>query len=144
VTDPTLPAPAGGNVVPYWPCWCDRENDNPDDAVTIYNTSGRNDGRGMVTGRRWWHHGISVKIRATRPDVGQLKARQIAAVFDQIIQGNSVTCPPNKFTDNNPHSYLVPCVTITSQFAFPAGKEVPKTERNSFTINAVCPIEELV
>ena len=127
VTDPTTSQ--------SWPCYASDEPDTPDNVVTIYDTQGRDDGRSMIDGERYEHHGIQIRVRAQSHVVGFLQARQIAVVLDQAVFRVGVTIAG--------HNFFVPCVSRTSG-VIPLGRDTPNTKRRIFTINAVCPIGELV
>jgi hypothetical protein len=127
VTDPTLDQP--------WPCYASDEPDIPDNCVTVYDTQGRDDGRSMIDGERYEHHGIQIRVRAQSHIFGYLQSRQIAVALDQFVVGAGVTV--------SGHSFFVPCVSRTSG-VIPLGRDTPNTKRRIFTINAVCPIGELV
>lgn len=134
VTDPSL------SPMQAWPCYATDEPDSPDSVITVYDTQGRDDGRSMIDGERYEHHGFQIRVRAPTHRIGQLKAQQIKVVLDQAVVHRTVT-----FNDQNgtSRSYDVPCVSRTSD-VIPLGKDTPSTKRRLFTINAVCPIGELI
>ena len=132
VTDPTL------SPLQPWPCYADDEPDSPDCVVTVYDTQGRDDGRSMIDGERDEHLGFQIRIRASTKRIGVTKAQQIKSAIDQAVQAASVTPPGSPA-----HSYMIPAISRTSQVIY-IGKETPATKRIVLTINAICPIAELV
>jgi Bacteriophage minor capsid protein len=121
-----------------WPCYASDEPDGPDSVITVYDTQGRDDGRSMIDGERYEHHGIQIRVRAVTHREGYLKARQIAVAIDQAVINKYVA-----FGDGTGRAYNIPCISRTSN-VIPLGKDTPNTKRRIFTINAVCPIGELV
>jgi hypothetical protein len=118
-TDPT----AGG----AWPVYVSDEPDSPDSCLTVFDTSARDRGRLMATGQRVEMHGFQVRVRSTTHPVGYTKARAVAVALDEDVYQTAVTL--------GGHVYMVHSVSRSSD-VIPLGKELPRSERSIFTINA--------
>jgi hypothetical protein len=91
---------------PEWPVYVDDEPNPapgyvPDEIIIVTDTTGTNDGRSMPDGERQEHHGISVRIRARRPDTGGELAERICAALNEQVLRRVVTI--------DAHVYLVQC-----------------------------------
>jgi len=121
--DPSVPG--------EWPVNVAREPNTPDDAITVYDTQGRDDGRTMVDGERQEHHGFQVRVRSMTHPAGYAKARSIADALDQGVLFTQV--------DVDGTTYTVFAVTRTSD-VIAIGKEAELSKRSLFTINAIAAI----
>lgn len=121
----TLPS-ASGN----WPIGIERPDD-PDDCVTITETTGKRDGRVMSTGEVIEHPGIQVEVRSADHNTGFLKAMQLATYCDESIY-NSVITFENKTYNIQNVSRVGPVMSI--------GRESPESKRELFTFNAMVTI----
>lgn len=116
-----------------WPVYVTSEAAEPDNAIFVTDTSPQDDGRSMVSGERWEHFGIQVKIRATTAKVGYTKAKTIQKAMDESIYGHLVNLDSSK--------YRVECFTKTRLLKL--GKETPNSIRSLFTVNALVSITRL-
>lgn len=132
----------GGAVAPTnppadWACYSEGEPDLPDRCVTVYTTQGTDDGRLMTDGELQQHYGVQVRVRADRHAVGYAKAAAIRALISDRAGGlydYAVTLDGT--------SYLVHCAAKVGQ-VLALGKEVPKTKRSLFTVNATITVTVL-
>src|SRR5678816_1809962 len=70
-----------------WPVFVGYLPDLPDNAICVYDTAGRLDGRIMRTGEQIEHAGIQTRVRGLNYLAVQAKALAIADMFD--VQFNS-------------------------------------------------------
>lgn len=124
----TLPS-AGGS----WPICATQELDSPDNAMTVYDTSGRLDGRTMTDGEQQEHYGFQVRVRSATHEAGHAKANAIAVALDQSVLLEVVTVETSV--------YLVQAVSRTTN-VLPIGKETGLSKRSLFTINAVVSLRQ--
>lgn len=110
-----------------WPIGVGVEADSPDDAITIYDTTGIGQGRTMPDGETQEMHGIQVRIRAARYEPGYTKARSIAVHLDTVYQ---------KIIVVKTHTYCVHSIGRISD-VISLGKESPQSKRILFTVNAL-------
>lgn len=120
-----------------WPVRATREADLPDNCITVYDTTGRDDGRTMTEGERIEHPGILIRIRSSKPKEGFVKAKAIATLLDESVRMNSVAIDSSH--------YLIENVSRTGNVIplGPAPKDLPNSERSLFTINAVVKLRQL-
>lgn len=121
----TLPSASGS-----WPIGIERPDD-PDNCVTITETTGRRDGRTMVDGEVVEHPGIQVEVRSADHNTGFLKAKQLATYCDESIC-NSVIMFENK-------TYNIINVSRAG-VVMSIGRESPESKRELFTFNAMVTI----
>lgn len=69
-----------------WPITYGVMPDTPDNALCVYNTDGRMDGRLMRSGTVIEHPGIQIKVRAQKDAAAHGKARVIADFLDATFQ----------------------------------------------------------
>lgn len=125
VTAPQIPKSSD------WGIYAEGEPSSPDNVVTLYETQGIDDGRDMITGEKFGAYGFQVRIRAVDHKTGILKANQIKTTMELKAGGIydlGVTI--------DGINYTVHAVSKIGQI-LSIGKEVPKTKRSLFTINAV-------
>lgn len=72
-----------------WPIFVDNEPDRPDECITIYNTTGRKNGR-TIEGEIQEHHGIQIRIRSAVSEEGYPKARILATTLDEEVYTENV------------------------------------------------------
>lgn len=113
-----------------WPIVVDDEPELPDNVLTIYDTTARDDGRAMIDGESWHHMGFQVRIRSRDFTAGYVKADAIQVALDEQVYQNTVSIGTAR--------YLVDCITGTTLIRL--GKELPASKRSLFTINALAPI----
>lgn len=118
-----------------WPIYIGNEPDEPDDVITIYNTSGLAGYRSAIDNIRQEYPGIQVRVRgSTNKEVGT-RAHLIAATIDQQILRESVTI--------DGVSYCIHSVMRTGT-VMDIGKETGVAKRSLFTINALITVETVL
>lgn len=113
-----------------WPVFVSVEPSDPDNCITLFDTTWRGDGRSMIDGETWHHYGFQVRVRAATHKIGFAKASAIHEGFDMDVLDMTVTLDGT--------SYLVQSVTGTDVVKF--GQNVPDTKRHLFAVNALAPI----
>ena len=116
-----------------WPVTTNSEVDQPDNAITVYDTAGQGDGRSMIDGETFSHYGFQVRIRAQTHRLGWLKADSIETGLSKSVYQNVVTV--------DGVSYLVHCVARIGD-VLSLGKEAPQSIRRVFTLNALLSVKE--
>lgn len=66
-----------------WPVRCEEEVSDPEEAITVYDTAGIDNGRDGF-GERVEHHGCQVRIRSGSFPSGAAKALAVAAGLDGV------------------------------------------------------------
>lgn len=121
-----------------WPIYVATEPDSPDNAITLYDTAGINQGDHMIDGERQEKHGFQVRIRGWDHTTGYTKAREIAVGMDQNVDRTSATVPDSTGAGV---SYTVWSITRSSD-VLSLGRDTPQSKRHIFTINAVTSLRE--
>ena len=111
-----------------WPVYVAKEPTNPDNAITIYDTSGIPFGRGM-DGEIWEDFSFQVRVRSTTHVIGWRKAWAVREALRGVYQA-SVSLSS---------TYLVHAITRIGSVVI-AGKE--GAQRSLFTVNAFATILE--
>lgn len=124
------PSLTGQNVT--WPTFVSVEPSKPDNVVTVYNTTGTNDGRIQFTGEQSRHYGIQVRVRSATYGVGYAKAKRLAVAMAEDIYGEEVVIGAS--------SYTVNCLAKVGD-VLELGKELPDSKRNIFVINALMSVK---
>src|SRR5262245_28835704 len=129
----------GGEPGGEWPVFATNGPDLPDNAITVYDTAGTDDGRSM-DGERWERGGIQVRVRSTTHTVGHPKSKAIALMMDQLSQ---------QVVHVDTNAYKIWTIVRTSD-VLPLGKEVAGagmpgdiSRRNLFTVNALVNLREV-
>lgn len=117
-----------------WPCYYSGipDRDTRDNAVCVFNSQGRDQGREHATGERAEFRGVQILVRSATP-AGYAKAREIALALDDL---------QNVVVRISSYAYLVGAVTRTTD-VLDLGKGVPAAKRNLYAVNAVAPIRQL-
>jgi hypothetical protein len=116
----TLPS-AGGT----WPISVNKELDTPDETVTVFDTTGKDDGRSMYDGTRDEHPGVMLRIRAQSVPAAHNKASELATLLDTLYQEE---------VSIGEESYLLHSVTRVGN---PIPASDPNSERKLFTVNCL-------
>lgn len=119
-----------------WPIGKGSEFDQPDNTITVYNTTGQIDGREMIEGEVFEHYGYQIRVRATRERLVAAKMATIVRTLESVAN-EIVTIDAN--SDVGAASYIV-CAVNRRGSVIDMGKEYPTSERNVFTLNAVSAI----
>jgi hypothetical protein len=116
-----------------WAMFDSFEPSSPDNCITVYDTTGRMQGRIQSTGEVQGFQGIQLRIRATDSSLGYAKAQELQTLLDEEVSYNEVTVEDS--TSGSTATYVVYAVTRTTDI-IPLGTE-PGTSRYLYTINAV-------
>lgn len=116
-----------------WPVNVSNEPTDPDSCITVYDTSGRTEGRFQTSGETQEHQGIQIRVRAADHATAWTKIHAIlntidTGVYDEIVAVES-------------ESYLVHNVTRTGG-VLSLGKE-DSSDRRLFTLNAIVSVRQL-
>lgn len=117
-----------------WPVYAGSEPDEPDNTVTVTDTSGLLHGREMVGGETQAHEGVQVRVRGLTHPVAYARADLIKVALDAQYQ-DVVTMP-------DATRYLVWAVHRTTG-VLALGKETKASKRSIFTINARLSVRKL-
>jgi hypothetical protein len=122
--------PAAGSS---WPVFCSSEPASPDNALTVYDTQGTDDGRSMIDGDLFGHYGVQLKVRSRDHATGWAKAdavqKAMAALYQLTVSIGSAR-------------YLVHCFARIGD-VLALGQESPTSTRRMFTVNAIVSIRQL-
>lgn len=118
-----------------WPISVDQEPDQPDNAITVYNTSPQPQGRLQVSGLAVEHAGFMVQVRCTDSQAGKTKIREILAALTQDINRTTVTISNSRGTA----SYMIQAVTRRSG-PNTLGRDHDNENRFLFTLNCTASI----
>ncbi len=111
-----------------WPVYTAKEPNLPDNCITCYDTSPREDGRVHTDGERQEHQGVQVRVRARTHPAGYAKIRALATALDQYVYQALVSLDGAE--------YLLWSVSRTGGI-LSLGVDSPNTRRVLFTLNAV-------
>lgn len=129
------PTSWGLNNALEWPVFNDNEPSNPDNCLTTYDTSPQDDGRSMVSGERYEHCGIQVRVRSTSANVGYVKAKSLMTLLNEQLYGEIVSVP------NSAAVYEIWSVSRTQIIRM--GKDSPTTKRSLHVLNGLVTVERL-
>lgn len=115
-----------------WPAFASAEPDEPDECITVYDTTAQSDGRIAFTGEVAEHPGIQIRVRAKDHLTGQVRAELIrtslAAVYDALVTISSTAFLVRSF-------YRFGGILAI-------GKDSPRTRRSLFTMNMMMALEQ--
>jgi hypothetical protein len=128
-----LPDPLASSQESLWPTYCSAEPTTPDDVVTTYDTTPRQDGRDMIDGQQWYHYGVQVRVRAVSQLAASAKAQAITRALLEDVNHALVTI--------NSSSYCVNSVSLASGPLF-MGHE-GESKRPLYTVNLLVSLRRL-
>ena len=133
-SDPTLWETGKGQD---WPVQESTEPDQPDNCITVYDTTPRRDARMMTTGETYYHWGMQIRIRAQFKPYAAAKVHRMKVFLDQGVDQATVVVPA---TDAYPYSaqYLVPACSSNEPIYL--GSDSPRTKRYVYTLNVTAPV----
>lgn len=108
--------------------------DTPDQAICIYDTEGRKDGRLMGSGEMIGHSGIQVLVRCLDYQTGWRKAQAIAVLFDGVRK-DSVDM-------DSEGVYIIDNVSRTAPVESIGLEEINNRRRQQFVINAFVTVNQ--
>ena len=116
-----------GNPTGSWPLYVSSEPNLPDDVLTLFNTSPRQDGRSMIDGEVWAHWGVQLRIRGTDPRTLGTKAHSLYNLLNEGLYYHNVVI------DGTPYVvYSASGVGLQD-----LGKDTPNSKRSLYTLNAL-------
>lgn len=116
-----------------WPIYVGQEPPSPDEVLTLYDTTGRDQGRVMYSGERQTMEGIQVRARSRTHVSGWTKLQAVAIALDKDIYDATVTI--------GAATYLLHSVSRTGNVLAP-GKENLVSELSIFTVNALVSVRQ--
>lgn len=126
-TNPPVGGIANNRV---WPVYATSEPNEPDNCITVYDTTNQNDSRNMYGGDYLRHYGLQVRVRSVDHPTGYQKAKAIAdALATQVgglNGGITVMCGANVY-------YVFAITKIGGVLIL--GKDAPRSKRSLFTFN---------
>lgn len=125
----TLPTTNGS-----WPIYYSHEPNTPDNAITVYDTTSKIDGRAMPTGEVYEHFGLLFRVRSARFQPGYVKAYTLATALSETIRQTEVVIDANTF--------LIHSVSRVSG-PIHIGRETPGSVRELFTLNVIIALTQL-
>lgn len=109
-----------------WPIFFDHMPDGPDEAICVYHTQGRMQGRIHITGENIEQYGIQIKVRAATRSVARRRMELIMEAMDlQVLRD---------YVELDDDGYTVQSMNRTSSL-LPDGYDTPSSQRRSFTTN---------
>lgn len=114
-----------------WPVFSTNEPDTPDNCITVYDTTGIDEGQVAFNGELQQHYGIQFRIRAREHLVGFAKASSIRQVVTESVLNRTVTL-------DDVHYNIHAITRVSTVIAL--GNETPNSKRKLFTVNAVVSI----
>lgn len=118
-----------------WKVYRDKEpsgDRDPDEVITVYDTSPVLDGKDMRTREAIKHPGIQIRIRALTTDAGKAKGREIEAALEATLRA-TVVVPPK--------TYILQGFKVTTGLT-PFGQEDEKKKRVLYSINGTITLYE--
>lgn len=112
-----------------WPINASKEPDVPDNCITIYTTTSKEEGRLQQSGEPISTKGIQTRVRSSNYLQGWRKISAIDELYNKTIYNNSVTIDGSV--------YLVHAIVNTSDpIPLQQGLDVPTSQRRIFVANA--------
>jgi hypothetical protein len=116
-----------------WPVTDAHEADKPDNAITVYHTSGQvSDGRFQVNGEVQEDYGIMIRVRAVTDAIGSAKLNAIIGILNQSVNRTPVTVEGVLYT--------VHSASFASRTQLGTGQD--NSEREVFTTNYLMAISQ--
>lgn len=115
-----------------WAIFESMENDQPDNCITVYCTSGILMGRIQDNGLYKEQYGLQFRVRANSTVEAYRKINEISATIDTVVLENTITIDSSIYT----------IISINRKGGILSlGKESPTTKRSIYTLNAVASIQ---
>ena len=116
------------NTPGTWPVFVANTPDSPDNCLTVFETTGVQNGREMIGGAYFEQKGLQILVRSNTYPVGDSKARDIAKDFTETLS------PYTLFQADSNEYYRIHNISKSSG-PIPAGRETEASKRYLFTIN---------
>lgn len=110
-----------------WPIYAAGEPGRPDEIITVFDTTGMEDGRSMIDGEIHTHFGFMVRVRGRDHDSAWTKAIEIRALLSEGVRHDTVVIAGT--------SYFIYNITRIGA-VLTMGKESPSSKRSLCTLNA--------
>lgn len=114
-----------------WPVYATSEPNEPDNCITVYDTTNQTDMRAMWDGSYSRHYGVQVRVRSVDHPTGHQKIHAIGTALAQNVGGRAgsivVSCGANTYT-------VLAMAKIGGTIYL--GKDTPRSKRSLFTLNA--------
>ncbi len=107
---------------------------DPDNAIAVYGSESRTQGRIQQTGRIVEQYGFQVYLRSNTYEVGRSKMSAIGSKFDKEVKRTNVTIDGT--------NYLIHAITRYGSVLF-VGTEQPQGTRKEFSLNCVVTFNQL-
>lgn len=120
------------NLSVDWPVFKGREPSNPDNVITVYDTTPQDDGRTMVDGEDIHHYGVQIRIRGVTDPVAYVKAESIHVTLSENTYYERIA-----INDRVNPSALYLVHSISKQSLVAVGRDAPASTRYLYTINAL-------
>lgn len=115
-----------------WSAFAFTEPDQPDNTITIYNTTGTTQGIFQTNGQVQEFHGVQIRLRGNDKKATFVKANDIYVALSGV-QMRTVTVESAIYTIAS----VRPTATIID-----LGNETPESKRRIFTINAITALHQ--
>lgn len=115
-----------------WPSFSQKEPDNPDNVITVFDTMGRDLGRTNPDMVRSERYGIQVRVRGGDVDATGVRARSVAMTLDSVVR-RPVTIDTT--------SYLVLSFVRTGP-VLRLGIDAPSSGRWIFVVNGLASLRK--
>jgi len=124
--------PNTGSTLPTttWPIFSGGEPGNPDNVITVYETTPQSNAKIMVTGEDQQHYGFTIRVRGRTKAEARQKAEDIRHDANEKIRDIVVTLDGQQ--------YLVPCIPRAT--LVPVGRETPTSQRWLVNLNCLAAI----
>lgn len=109
-----------------WPANVNNEPNDPDNCITVYNTTGTVQGRLQATGEFQDRPGIQIRVRGATYAVAYAKIKTIQTYLEETVARTVVLIGTSQ--------YLVHSLNRTSDLLH-NGKDVTSSKRYTFTVN---------
>jgi len=116
-----------------WPIFIANTPDSPDNLITLTDTTGKLQGRIMVSGEAVAFPGLQIKVRGVTHQVGWTKINAIAEAMDKNVKLSTVRIDST--------TYTVTCVDRSGDIA-KLGSESPTSKRKNFTLNLLVTVHQ--
>lgn len=122
-----------------WPVYASEEPQTPDNTITVFDTTGKRQGRMMIDGAVEEHHGFQIRIRSADDRTGATKARTIADTIDKNVYRRWVTVDSTRY---QVHSLdrSGDVISLGRERSEGGGKDKKPSQRRIFTINGTAHI----
>jgi hypothetical protein len=121
-----------------WPIFYANEPDNPDSLIVVLDTVGRKDGRSMIGGEVFEHHGTNILVRSAKHPLGYAKIDSIAKALDEDVLNSVVTL--TAVTGTSTAQYIINSISRDSTRSL--GKGPTPSNRNFFDLNALISLRQ--